>query len=43
LNGDIVAVEVLPKSKWIKNYKAAPLDFTMLNDEGEVNEAEAPE
>ena len=34
LNADIVAVEVLPKSQWIKNYKAVPVD-TCLDDEVE--------
>ena len=43
LNGDIVAIEVLPKAKWIKNYKQVPLDFTMLNDEGIVKEVDVPE
>ena len=43
LNGDIVAIEVLPKAKWISNYKQVPLDFSVLNDEGEVKEVDAPE
>ena len=32
LNADIVAVEVLPRAQWIKNYKAVPVD-TCLDDE----------
>ena len=43
LNGDIVAIEVLPKAKWISNYKSVPLDFSLLNDEGEVKEVDAPD
>jgi len=32
LNADIVAVEVLPKSQWIANYKDVPTDKWL--DEG---------
>lgn len=37
LNADVVAVEVLPKAQWIKNYKAVPVD-TCLDDEVEAAE-----
>ena len=34
LNADIVAVEVLPKAQWIKDYKEVPID-TCLDDDVE--------
>jgi len=36
LNGDLVAVELLPKSQWVVNYKPGePLNF-MLDEEEDV-------
>ena len=35
LNADIVAVEVLPKAQWIKNYKQVPVD-TCLDADAEA-------
>ena len=37
LNGDVVAVEVLPKSKWIKGYKSADM-ADVLDDKESVEE-----
>lgn len=45
LNADIVAVEVLPKAQWIKDYKEVPID-TCLDDDVEnaaANESQVPE
>ena len=39
LNADVVAVEILPKAHWIKDYKHAPID-TVLDQEEEVPSAE---
>jgi len=32
LNADFVALEVLPKSQWVKNYKAAMPDLVNADD-----------
>jgi len=32
LNADIVAVEVLPKAQWIKDYREAPIDTCLDAD-----------
>ena len=32
LNGDIVAVEILPKSKWLKNYKQTDMADVLDED-----------
>ena len=46
MNGDIVAIEILPKHKWIKNYKTTDLADVLddnVENEGliEVDNAEA--
>ena len=42
LNADIVAIEVLPKTQWIKNYAAAPID-TCLDDDAAAQPGEEDE
>ena len=37
LNGDIVAVEILPKSAWISTFKASVDDVALLNEVGVSN------
>jgi len=42
LNADIVAVEVLPKTQWVKNYKDIPTD-KWLDEEAPPVEADGEE
>ena len=44
MNGDIVAIEILPKAKWLKNYKQADMadvldDRVLPEDLADENDA----